>query len=181
VTAQQLGSGMKGLGIGVFTLDWATVSAYLMSPLVTPFFATVNILFGYVLVMYVVIPTAYWGFNLHNAKTFPIFSSRLFMSNGTEMSEPSSTISLSLTWMHTTSSVESTSAHSLHFLMGSTLPPSLPSSHTLASFMESMASQLCARIEKHTVIAYIGLQTEMGYIIAQGNLLPLQSIAEGGA
>jgi hypothetical protein len=49
---------MKGLGIGVFTLDWATASAYLMSPLVTPFFTTVNILFGYVLVMYVVIPTA---------------------------------------------------------------------------------------------------------------------------
>jgi hypothetical protein len=84
VTAQQLGSGMKGLGIGAFTLDWATVSSFLLSPLVSPFFATVNIFFCYVLFVYVVMPTAYWGFNLHNAKTFPIFSSHLFMSNGTE-------------------------------------------------------------------------------------------------
>ncbi|GJM86514.1 hypothetical protein PR202_ga02380 [Eleusine coracana subsp. coracana] len=84
VTAQQLGSGLRGLGIGAFTLDWATVSAFLLSPLISPFFATVNIFFGYVLFVYVVMPTAYWGFDLYNAKTFPIFSSHLFMSNGTE-------------------------------------------------------------------------------------------------
>jgi hypothetical protein len=30
----------------------------------------------------VIVPTAYWGANLYNAKTFPIFSSHLFMSNG---------------------------------------------------------------------------------------------------
>ncbi|WVZ74094.1 hypothetical protein U9M48_022317 [Paspalum notatum var. saurae] len=83
VTAQQLGSGMKGLGLGAFTLDWSTVSSYLLSPLVSPFFATVNIFFGYVFVVYLIVPIAYWGFNLYNAKTFPIFSSHLFVSNGT--------------------------------------------------------------------------------------------------
>ncbi|XP_062219974.1 oligopeptide transporter 4-like isoform X2 [Phragmites australis] len=84
VTAQQLGSGMKGLGLGAFTLDWSTVSSFLFSPLISPFFATVNIFVGYAFFVYVVMPTAYWGLNLYNAKTFPIFSSHLFMSNGTE-------------------------------------------------------------------------------------------------
>ncbi|XP_062222348.1 oligopeptide transporter 4-like [Phragmites australis] len=84
VTAQQLGSGMKGLGLGAFTLDWSTVSSFLFSPLISPFFATVNIFFGYVFFVYLIVPTAYWGFNLYNAKTFPIFSSHLFMSNGTD-------------------------------------------------------------------------------------------------
>ncbi|KAF8729165.1 hypothetical protein HU200_017748 [Digitaria exilis] len=74
---------MQGLGIGAFTLDWATVSSYLFSPLISPFFATVNIFFGYVLFVYVMLPIAYWGFNLYNTKTFPIFSTNLFMSNGT--------------------------------------------------------------------------------------------------
>ena len=82
VTAQQLGSGMKGLGLGAFTLDWTAVSSFLFSPLISPFFATVNVFVGYVLFMYVVMPTAYWGMNLYNAKTFPIFSSHLFASNG---------------------------------------------------------------------------------------------------
>ncbi|KAL6633728.1 hypothetical protein ACP70R_026399 [Stipagrostis hirtigluma subsp. patula] len=89
VTAQQLGSGMKGLGLGAFTLDWATVSSFLFSPLISPFFVTVNIFFGFVLFIYVIVPIAYWGFNLYNAKTFPIFSSHLFMSNGTDYDIPS--------------------------------------------------------------------------------------------
>lgn len=84
VTAQQLGSGMKGLGLGAFTLDWTAVSSFLFSPLISPFFATVNIFFGFVIFIYVIVPTAYWGFNLYNAKTFPIFSSHLFTSNGTK-------------------------------------------------------------------------------------------------
>ncbi|CAN6280599.1 unnamed protein product [Urochloa humidicola] len=78
VTAQQLGSGMRGLGLGAFTLDWTTMSSYLYSPLVSPFFATANILAGFVLFMYVVVPTAYWGLNLYHARRFPIFSSHLF-------------------------------------------------------------------------------------------------------
>uniref|UniRef100_A0A8I7BAF9 Oligopeptide transporter n=1 Tax=Hordeum vulgare subsp. vulgare TaxID=112509 RepID=A0A8I7BAF9_HORVV len=82
VTAQQLGSGMKGLGLGAFTLDWSAVSSFLFSPLISPFFGTANIFVGYVCFLYVLVPTAYWWMNLYNAKTFPIFSSHLFMSNG---------------------------------------------------------------------------------------------------
>ncbi|KAK3161354.1 hypothetical protein QOZ80_1BG0076070 [Eleusine coracana subsp. coracana] len=82
VTAQQIGSGMKGLGLGAFTLDWTAVSSFLFSPLVSPFFATANILAGFVLFMYVIVPAAYWGLDLYHAGRFPIFSSHLFMFNG---------------------------------------------------------------------------------------------------
>ncbi|KAI3897026.1 hypothetical protein MKX03_015850 [Papaver bracteatum] len=82
VTAQQIGSGLNGLGIGSFTFDWTTVAAYLYSPLISPFFATVNVAIGYALILYVVTPISYWGLNLYNAKTFPIYSSHLFTSQG---------------------------------------------------------------------------------------------------
>ncbi|KAF3321562.1 oligopeptide transporter 4-like protein [Carex littledalei] len=84
VTAQQLGSGMRGLGLGAFTLDWSAVSSFLLSPLVCPFFVIANIFVGFALFMYVIIPISYWGLDLYNAKTFPIFSSHLFTSNGTQ-------------------------------------------------------------------------------------------------
>ena len=84
VTAQQLGSGMRGLGLGAFTLDWSAVSSFLFSPLVSPFFAIANIFVGFSLFMYVIIPISYWGLDLYNAKTFPIFSSHLFTCNGTK-------------------------------------------------------------------------------------------------
>jgi hypothetical protein len=83
VTAHQLGSGLSGLGIGALSFDWSGISAYLYSPLMTPFFASMNIFVGFVIVMYVVTPATYWG-NIYNAKTFPIFSSQLFQTNGQE-------------------------------------------------------------------------------------------------
>lgn len=82
VTAQQIGSGMKGLGIGSLTLDWSVVASYLASPLITPFFAIVNVFVGYMIVLYLVIPVSYWGLNLYQAKNFPIFSSHLFDAQG---------------------------------------------------------------------------------------------------
>lgn len=82
VTAQQIGSGMQGLGLGAFTLDWTAVASFLFSPLVSPFFSIVNIFVGYVFIVYVTIPIAYWGFNLYGASKFPIFSADLFTSRG---------------------------------------------------------------------------------------------------
>ncbi|KAJ3680673.1 hypothetical protein LUZ60_016951 [Juncus effusus] len=84
VTAQQLGSGMKGLGLGAFTLDWSAVSSFLFSPLVSPFFSIANIFAGFALFLYVIIPVSYWGLDLYGARTFPIFSSHLFMGNGSK-------------------------------------------------------------------------------------------------
>ncbi|XP_045799341.1 oligopeptide transporter 2-like [Trifolium pratense] len=84
VKAQQIGSGKLGLGLGSFSLDWTTIAAFLGNPLVTPIFATINILVGYILLIYMLIPMSYWGLNLYNAKTFPIFSSKLFTAQGEE-------------------------------------------------------------------------------------------------
>jgi hypothetical protein len=81
VTAQQIGSGYRGLGVGAIALDWAAISSYLLSPLATPFFAIANIFVGFILVMYVITPIAYWN-NLYDAKTFPVFSSKFFQANG---------------------------------------------------------------------------------------------------
>lgn len=82
VTAQQLGSGMRGLGVGSFALDWSVVSSYLNSPLITPFFVIVNVFVGYCIVILLIIPIAYWGFDVYDAKKFPIFSSHIFNSKG---------------------------------------------------------------------------------------------------
>ncbi|KVH99663.1 Oligopeptide transporter OPT superfamily [Cynara cardunculus var. scolymus] len=82
VTAHQLGSGFSGLGIGAFSLDWATTASFLFSPLISPFFAIVNVFLGYFMIMYVVIPLSYWKFNVYHAKNFPIYSADLFTGDG---------------------------------------------------------------------------------------------------
>lgn len=83
VLGQQLGSGLHGLGLGSFSFDWSGIAAYLLSPLVTPWHAIANVMAGFVLVVYIVTPLTYWT-NIYNAKTFPIFSSNLFTSDGQE-------------------------------------------------------------------------------------------------
>ncbi|KAJ4726711.1 Oligopeptide transporter like [Melia azedarach] len=83
VLVQQLGSGMQGLGIGSVGFDWSTISAYLGSPLASPWFATANVAVGFFLVMYVMTPLCYW-LNTYKAKNFPIYSKELFKSNGEE-------------------------------------------------------------------------------------------------
>ncbi|KAI8018263.1 Oligopeptide transporter 7 [Camellia lanceoleosa] len=81
ILAQQLGSGLHGLGIGALGFDWSSISSYLGSPLASPWFATANIALGFVLIMYVMTPITYW-LNIFNSKTFPIFSDGLFTSTG---------------------------------------------------------------------------------------------------
>jgi len=81
VLAQQLGSGLYGLGMGSIGIDWSTISSYLGSPLASPWFAVANIGVGFVFFVYILLPLAYW-FNLYDAKTFPIFSAGLFTSTG---------------------------------------------------------------------------------------------------
>ncbi|XP_059662163.1 oligopeptide transporter 7-like [Cornus florida] len=81
VLAQQLGSGLYGLGIGALGFDWSTISSYLGSPLASPWFATANVAAGFFFIVYVLSPLSYW-LNLHKAKTFPIYSNDLFTSTG---------------------------------------------------------------------------------------------------
>lgn len=83
VLAQQLGSGLYGLGIGALGIDWSTISSYLGSPLASPWFATANVAVGFFFVMYILTPLCYW-LNVYKAKTFPIFSDELFTSTGQE-------------------------------------------------------------------------------------------------
>ncbi|KAF9320893.1 hypothetical protein BG003_004451 [Podila horticola] len=73
--------GPDALGIGAITLDWNTVISYLGSPLVTPWWAQVNIGIGFVLIAYILYPILYYN-NVWNAKQFPIISSGLYMQNG---------------------------------------------------------------------------------------------------
>ncbi|KAK7262965.1 hypothetical protein RJT34_30548 [Clitoria ternatea] len=81
IIAQQIGSGLHGLGVGAVGFDWSSICSYLGSPLASPWFATANIAAGFAIFMYVITPIAYW-FDLYKATRFPIFSDSLFMSNG---------------------------------------------------------------------------------------------------
>uniref|UniRef100_A0A2P2IM95 Uncharacterized protein n=1 Tax=Rhizophora mucronata TaxID=61149 RepID=A0A2P2IM95_RHIMU len=83
VLVQQLGSGLQGLGIGSLGFNWTTISAYLGSPLASPWFATANVAVGFFLIMYVMIPITYW-MDAYKAKNFPIYSNKLYRSNGSE-------------------------------------------------------------------------------------------------
>ncbi|CAA0815434.1 oligopeptide transporter [Striga hermonthica] len=82
ITAQQIGSGYHGLGVGAFTLDWAGISAYHGSPLVTPFSSILNVMVGFIMFIYIIVPICYWRFNTFDARKFPIFSNQLFTSSG---------------------------------------------------------------------------------------------------
>ncbi|OVA10985.1 Oligopeptide transporter [Macleaya cordata] len=80
ITAQQIGSGLHGLGVGSFGFDWSVIS-FLGSPLATPGFAIINMLVGFALIVYILLPIAYWT-NTYEAKRFPIISSHVFDSSG---------------------------------------------------------------------------------------------------
>ncbi|KAG0214332.1 hypothetical protein BGX33_002257 [Mortierella sp. NVP41] len=73
-------TGSNGLGIGVIALDWAAASMYI-APLVTPWFAQVNILVGFVLVAWIMVPWAYYA-NLWDSKNYPIVTAVLYQQNG---------------------------------------------------------------------------------------------------
>ncbi|CAN0915795.1 Oligopeptide transporter 5 [Linum grandiflorum] len=81
ITAQQIGSGLNGLGIGSFGLDWSTIAGFVGSPLATPLFAILNTMGGFFLFVYVILPIAYWK-NAFNARTFPMLSQQTFDSSG---------------------------------------------------------------------------------------------------
>ncbi|WZY81360.1 hypothetical protein YC2023_027744 [Brassica napus] len=87
ITTQFLGFGWAGLFrkhlVEPGEMWWPSnlVQVSLFSPLASPIVATINVTVGFVVVVYVVTPICYW-LNLYNAKTYPIFSSGLFMGNG---------------------------------------------------------------------------------------------------
>ncbi|KAF9996701.1 hypothetical protein BGZ79_009567 [Entomortierella chlamydospora] len=80
VLAQLTGS--YGLGIGTIALDWAAINSFVY-PLITPWFAQVNILVGFVMLTYVIAPWAYYS-NLWGSKNFPIVVPYLYTEDGNE-------------------------------------------------------------------------------------------------
>ncbi|KAK3830327.1 MAG: OPT family small oligopeptide transporter [Linnemannia gamsii] len=74
-------TGSNGLGIGTISFDWAT-STSALAPLVTPWWAQVNILVGFVIVAWIIAPIAYYS-NLWNSKNYPILTAGLFKEDGT--------------------------------------------------------------------------------------------------
>ncbi|KAK1296881.1 Oligopeptide transporter 1 [Acorus calamus] len=81
ITAQIIGSGRNGLGIGSFALDWTVISGFLGGPLEMPVFTLVNVMVGFILIVYIVTPITYWT-NSYNAKRFPIFSTGVYDQYG---------------------------------------------------------------------------------------------------
>ncbi|EEF31951.1 Oligopeptide transporter, putative [Ricinus communis] len=90
-TTQMLGYGWAGV-FRKFLVDspymwWpanlvqVSLFRFLGSPLATPGFAVMNLLAGFVIILYIIIPVAYWT-DAYGAKRFPIYSSHVFNSTG---------------------------------------------------------------------------------------------------
>ena len=70
----------SGLGLFPVTFDWAQI-AYIGSPLLTPFWAAMNVVGGLVLVMWIIAPIAYYN-NIFFSSYMPILSSSVFDNTG---------------------------------------------------------------------------------------------------
>ena len=71
---------VSGLGLFPMTFDWAQV-AYIGSPLLTPFWAAMNVVGGLVIVMWIIAPIAYYSNWLYSAY-MPILSAAVFDNTG---------------------------------------------------------------------------------------------------
>ena len=70
----------SGLGLVPVTFDWAQI-AYIGSPLLTPFWAAMNVIGGLVIVMWIIAPIAYY-LNFFYSSYMPILSSSVFDNTG---------------------------------------------------------------------------------------------------
>ncbi|KAF2007132.1 OPT-domain-containing protein [Amniculicola lignicola CBS 123094] len=70
----------SGLGLFPVTFDWGQI-AYIGSPLVTPFWAALNILGGLVVVMWIMAPLMYYS-NVMYSSYLPILSAAVFDNTG---------------------------------------------------------------------------------------------------
>lgn len=71
---------VSGLGLFPITFDWAQI-AYIGSPLLTPFWASMNVIGGLVIVMWIIAPIAYYC-NLFYSSYMPILSASVFDNTG---------------------------------------------------------------------------------------------------
>lgn len=71
---------VSGLGLFPVTFDWAQI-AYIGSPLLTPFWAAMNVVGGLILVMWIIAPIAYYSNWLYSS-FMPILSAAVFDNTG---------------------------------------------------------------------------------------------------
>ncbi|KAI8629219.1 OPT-domain-containing protein [Xylariaceae sp. FL1651] len=71
---------VSGLGLFPITFDWAQI-AYIGSPLLTPFWAAMNVIGGLAIVMWIIAPIAYYC-NLFYSSYMPILSASVFDNTG---------------------------------------------------------------------------------------------------
>ncbi|CAK7198806.1 hypothetical protein SEUCBS139899_001472 [Sporothrix eucalyptigena] len=71
---------VSGLGLFPMTFDWAQI-AYIGSPLLTPFWAAMNVVGGLVVVMWIIAPIAYYSNWLYSS-FMPILSASVFDNKG---------------------------------------------------------------------------------------------------
>lgn len=71
---------VSGLGLFPLTFDWAQI-AYIGSPLLTPFWAAMNVVGGLVIVMWIIAPIAYYS-NVFYSSYMPILSASVFDNTG---------------------------------------------------------------------------------------------------
>ncbi|KAI0398586.1 OPT-domain-containing protein [Xylariaceae sp. FL0594] len=71
---------VSGLGMFPLTFDWAQI-AYIGSPLLTPFWASMNVIGGLVIVMWVIAPIAYYC-NVFYSSYMPMLSASVFDNTG---------------------------------------------------------------------------------------------------
>ncbi|WOL20675.1 hypothetical protein Cni_G29480 [Canna indica] len=64
-------------GLDSIGIDWAVATSWLGSPIAAPPFVLFHILAGFIMLVYIIMPTAYW-INLYDARTYQFFSSHLF-------------------------------------------------------------------------------------------------------
>ncbi|ORY88573.1 OPT oligopeptide transporter [Leucosporidium creatinivorum] len=76
VVVNQLFGVSTGLGMGLFTFDWSQI-AYIGSPLVIPWWAQVNVFFGFFFAFWVIVPAMYYT-NVWDSAYLPISSSSVY-------------------------------------------------------------------------------------------------------
>ncbi|CAF1050201.1 unnamed protein product [Didymodactylos carnosus] len=74
-------TGFDGLGMGTVVFDWKTLTSSLGSPILVPRYAAINMLIGFVVFIWVVVPIMYYT-NLWGFQMIPIAATTFFASDG---------------------------------------------------------------------------------------------------
>ncbi|KAK0544400.1 hypothetical protein OC846_006082 [Tilletia horrida] len=80
VKVNQLMGTQSGLGMGLLSLDWSQIS-YVVAPMVTPWFTTVQVLTSFVFWMWFIAPILYYN-NVKNTAYLPLLTNHVYDNTG---------------------------------------------------------------------------------------------------